>query len=428
MATATLQHRTIENQGVTNSAARTETALAPLLVATDATPGSDAALRAARAIAARTGQAVKLLSVFAPAPIVGAEVQVAISSRSESDQRASVEMELAEQLDRVGISDWPTEIIMGDPAATIAQAAAKLGAELVIMGLGGHELVDRILGDEMVLRVIRLGTTPVLAVAPSFHALPCHALAAVDFSASCGRALELGGKLLQSPGRISLVHVAQQDKDPASWNARDAAYVGTVGRALDRLIAETDVAPGVRFERKVLPGDPADQLLGFVRAYSPDLIIAGSHGHNFLTRLMIGSVSTRLLRESRRSMLIVPPIDAPGYLEELPEERGRFSFYEWAERLEEFSRRNAGRPAILEVIDPEFGAQVEEKGVPFTGASFDPRDGRVHIMCGPASGDGHLTHSISGVTAIQLLKDSSGNDAFLRVAHGRGQTLLALER
>ena len=423
MATATLQHPTTEQFG---SASR-ELELAPLLVATDATTGSDAALRAARAIANRTGQQIKLLAVFAPAPVVGAEVQVALSARSEADQRLALKMELTQQLERVGVPDnWPLEIVMGDPAATIAQAAASHGAEMVIMGLGGHELVDRIFGDEMVLKVLRLGTTPVLAVAPTFHALPCHAIAAVDFSASCGRALALGGQLLSSPGRISLVHVTQPDKDPASWSARDAAYVGTVGRALDRLIAETDVPPGVRFERKVLAGDPAQQLLSYVTAYSPDLVIAGSHGHNFLTRLMIGSVSTRLLRDARRSILIVPPIDAPGFLEEMPEERGRFSFYEWAERLEEFSRRNAGRTAILEVIDPELGAQVAEKGVPFIGASFDPRDGHVHIMSGNASG--HLTRNISGVTGIQVLQDNAGRDAFLRVAHGRGQTLLALER
>ena len=45
-----------------------------------------------------------------------------------------------------------------------------------------------------------------------------------------------------------------------------------------------------------------------------------------------------------------------------------------------------------------------------------------------AGSEGHLTRNISGVTRIQLLKDVNGKDAFLRVAHGRGQTLLALER
>jgi hypothetical protein len=33
-----------------------------------------------------------------------------------------------------------------------------------------------------------------------------------------------------------------------------------------------------------------------------------------------------------------------------------------------------------------------------------------------------------GVKAIQALHDRSGRDLLLRVAHGRGQTLLTLER
>src|SRR5688500_17255796 len=108
MATATLQHPISEQFGTASS----EKTLAPLLVATDATTGSDAALRAARAIAARTGQAVKLLAVFAPAPIVGAEVQVAIATRSESDQRLSIKMELGDQFDRIGVpDDWSVDIV-----------------------------------------------------------------------------------------------------------------------------------------------------------------------------------------------------------------------------------------------------------------------------------------------------------------------------
>ena len=51
MATATLQHPSTEHFGI----ASTARSLAPLLVATDATTGSDAALRAARAVSARTG-------------------------------------------------------------------------------------------------------------------------------------------------------------------------------------------------------------------------------------------------------------------------------------------------------------------------------------------------------------------------------------
>ena len=39
----------------------------------------------------------------------------------------------------------------------------------------------------------------------------------------------------------------------------------------------------------------------------------------------------------------------------------------------------------------------------------------------------HLTRGISNVHAVDVLRDVSGRDRMLRVAHGRGQTLLTLE-
>jgi hypothetical protein len=106
----------------------------------------------------------------------------------------------------------------------------------------------------------------------------------------------------------------------------------------------------------------------------------------------------------------------------------RFAFYAWTERLEEFTRQNLWRRARLEIFDPEIGAQVAEDDVPFMGASFDPRDDRVHLMFGSRNGDRkHLTHSIDGVTAIQILRGRTSG-SYLRIGHGRGQTLLTLER
>ena len=61
-------------------------------------------------------------------------------------------------------------------------------------------------------------------------------------------------------------------------------------------------------ERCVLAGDPARALMRLVNATRPDLIVAGSHGHGFLTRLRLGSVSQRLVRGAQCSVLVAPPL------------------------------------------------------------------------------------------------------------------------
>lgn len=405
-----------------------ETRTGGLLVATDASEESDAALRAAAAIAARTGQAVSLLAVHPLLAIAAVEVQVPATPSMEAEARTALAEQVREQRDRVVPgAEWPVVAITGEPGMTIAAAADGAAASLIIMGLGGHNLFDRLLGDETALRVLRLGKTPVLAVARCFTALPTRVLAAVDFSASSGDALRLAARIIPPGSQLTVAHVLAREADPANWTAVNAAYRGSIGRAMDRMIAESGLGADVAVNRMVLSGDPAKALLRLCQDEAPELVVTGSHGHNFLTRLRLGSVSTKMLRECGCSILVAPPDDAAGYLEEMPEERGRFAFYEWAERLEEFSRRNVGRIATLEVIDPDFGAQVEEVGMPFIGAAFDPRDARVQLMFG-ADRRVHLSKSIAGITAVQLLRDRQGHDRILRVAHGRGQTLLTLER
>ncbi len=404
----------------------------PLVVATDGTVRSDAALRAAHAIAARTNQHVFLLAVHAPLPVMGPDVELAVRPAMDADRREGLLLQVLEQVERVGITDpWPVRVTSGYPAATIAKLARNVDAALIIMGLGGHGVIDRILGDEMVLQVLRVGTVPVLAVAEGFTGLPKRALAAVDFSASSKRAFALGAPLASgAPGSsLTVAHVISVQTDPLNSRAVDPARVGSVERALDNFAAAPAVAKGVAMDRRVLAGDPANALLALVREVHADLIITGSHGHNFLSRLLLGSVSTTLLRKAGCSILVAPPVAEPDLDEELPEVRGRFAFFDWTERLEEFTRRNIWRAARLEVFDPEIGAQVVQRDVSFVGASFDPRDSRVHLMFSSgADVTQHHTHCIDGVTAIQILRNRAGAELHLRIGHGRRQTLLTLER
>lgn len=401
----------------------------PLIVATDATTASDSAVRLAYTLAHRSGRSVIVLSVQTPAPMTAPEMQMAAPPSLEADRREALRAHVRDQLARTEIDEeWPVVVVTGDPAATIVRVAREHDASLVLMGLGEHGLIDRLLGTETVIRVLRLGSIPVFAVAPGFENLPRRVLATTDFSPSSIRAASLAAGIMSPDGTLTVAHVLSEESDAANWQATTAGFNGTLGRAFDLAIARIGIGNPESIERCVLAGDPAKALTRLVNATRPDLIVAGSHGYGFLTRLRLGSVSEKLVRSAKCSLLVAPPEEGPSYLDEVPAATTRFAAYEWSERLEEFTRRNAGSIATLEVIDPDLGAQVEEKGFPFVGASFDPRDGRVQIMVGDFDGDRHLTRSIEGVTAVQVLRDRTGRDMLLRVAHGRGQTLLTLER
>lgn len=405
-------------------------ALGPLLVATDATTASDSAMRLAHTIAQRDGRKVLVLSVQTPAPLTTPEMQMAVPASMEEERREALRAHVRDQMYRTGVGEnWPLTVITGDPSATIVKVAKVNGASLVIMGLGEHGVIDRLLGTETVIRVLRLGIVPVLAVAPGFESLPRRVLATTDFTPSSIRAASLAADIMSPTGTLTLAHVLSEDTDPANWQATTAGFNGPLGRAFDLAIARIGLGNPQSIERCVLAGDPVKALTRLINATRPDLIVVGSHGHGFLTRLRLGSVSQKLVRTAKCSIVVAPPEEGPSFLDEVPAVTTRFAAYEWSERLEEFTRRNAGRTATLEVIDPDLGAQIEEKGFPFVGASFDPRDGHVQIMVGDfGAGERHLTRAIGGVTAVQVMRDRNGRDMLLRVAHGRGQTLLTLER
>jgi nucleotide-binding universal stress UspA family protein len=68
---------------------------------------------------------------------------------------------------------------------------------------------------------------------------------------------------------------------------------------------------GITFDHVVLhhapPQSVGQALLEYADDAGCDLITAGSVQHSRVDRWMVGSVSTELVRDGRRSVLIVPP-------------------------------------------------------------------------------------------------------------------------
>jgi nucleotide-binding universal stress UspA family protein len=401
---------------------------APIVIATDGRDRSDPALIGARVLAG-DDRHCRLVSVVRPLPIVSPEAQLPISADAEAARRGERKRIVRDQLHRLwpDSADLDPEVYDGDAATVIARVANESAAALIIAGLGRHRVIDRLFGDETALRLIRLSTSPVLAAAPGFTQPPRRIIVAVDFSETSLRAARLAIELAAPSAVVYLVHVAPRDSTLDDWGGIRVSYQGDVSDAFRKLREQLTIRAGIVAEETLLHGDPATELLAFAASVNAELIATGSQGHGFVTRMLIGSVTTRVLRCATCSVLSVPhgaAVPRPGVADE------RLSPHAvprpvWSERLDEFTRANVGRRGVLEVDDPEIGAQAQERDYPFLGATYDPHDQRLGLMFGELGDVGrHLTRSIGGVSGIDVLTNDRGRDLALRIAHGSGQTLL----
>lgn len=402
----------------------------PFLVATDGAERSEVALRAAREIAARKDATVQVLTVLDPLPIVTPEIQLPITPEMEAQRRDDRLAAVRAQIARAADAAWPLQIEEGQPMATIADFARNMRARLIIVGLGRHGMMERLFGDETALQLLRLADAPVLAVATSFEPPPRHIVAAIDFSPSSIRALRVAVELADPYATIDLVHVVTRDMSTAVWEQWQKTYSASVLKAFEDVRAEVRIPKTCAVETFLVRGDPSREVLTFADRVNADLICTGSHGHGFFSRMLLGSVATRILRGAHCSVLGVPHpaamnlgVDGLGTGERAA---ARIPRDDWADELSAVTRRNAGRRVTIEVDDPELGSQAQGDDFPLLGIAYDHRDARVEIMLGDAESEGlHLSRGITDVSDIELLRDGNGRDITLCVKHGRGQTLVS---
>jgi nucleotide-binding universal stress UspA family protein len=108
------------------------------------------------------------------------------------------------------------------------------------------------------------------------------------------------------PPREALISVA-----PTAWSGlarelaqvMDAAVAGAEEhlRDLGRLLRHTRRSVAAEVRR----GAPAEQIIAAAEQHGADLIIMGSHGEGDVDRWLLGSVSERIARYARCSVLVV---------------------------------------------------------------------------------------------------------------------------
>jgi nucleotide-binding universal stress UspA family protein len=89
---------------------------------------------------------------------------------------------------------------------------------------------------------------------------------------------------------------------PAAWKFSDRAELLT---SLQRFVA-AESAPGISIETVVREGPAVTGILEQAAATRADLIVMGTHGTSGFERLVLGSVTEKVLRKARCPVLTVP--------------------------------------------------------------------------------------------------------------------------
>ena len=175
------------------------------------------------------------------------------------------------------------------------------------------------------------------AVASGTSQLPTRIVVAVDFSETSLRAARLALEVAAPRATLYLTHVGPRDSMRRDRNGSGTIYKDEVRVALAKMRKQLRVPRGTSVQSVMLHGDPATELLAFASTVGANVIATGSHGHGFITRMIVGSVTTRILRCATCSVLCVPYAAAMTHapMEASPALRREPHRPEWSKRLED---------------------------------------------------------------------------------------------
>jgi nucleotide-binding universal stress UspA family protein len=203
---------------------------------------------------------------------------------------------------------WPVRSVTGDPALCIIAEAASERSELLVIGIHHHGRFEQAMGENTATRVMSRATVPVLGVRPTSAGLPRRILVGTDFGDASREAAHLAANLADPGGRVILVH-ASLPSPIVEEGDEGAALVQREGieHAFLHLTEEISDGKSIQVETVSRTGDAGAQLLAAAALISPDLIAMASQRHHLITRVLLGSVTRRVVREGSWPMLITPP-------------------------------------------------------------------------------------------------------------------------
>ena len=285
-----------------------------LILAVDGSEHSAAAARLVRDLPLPGESSITVLAVLVP---------------RDASNHAGLEQALADTRQILGDikPSVKTELLTGYPAEQISEYAAEHVPDLIVLGAKGRRATLGILLGGVVQQIVEYADDPVLVVRAPYVGVE-RILLVTDGSIHSQRAASyLGDFPIPDLAVVHVVHVMPPIPSPVliarSWPAGSETMTPVPSYETEELLAKqveeeelhgkallADTVNelgnyGIEATGVLLRGDAATEIIQYANQNQIGLIVAGSRGLSRMRRLLLGSLSRKLVHYAGCSVLIV---------------------------------------------------------------------------------------------------------------------------
>lgn len=298
-------------------------ALERLLVPLDFSDASKTALHRGADLARRTGADLHVFHVVPGFEPVDRDAFEDLDPDDQDFYRRvwdRADFDLTRLLTEVGTDDLKVRRVLsyGLPSSLILEYADDQDIDLIVMGTHGRRGLRRFMLGSVAEEVIRRAEIPVLVVpeGASGQRPFMHVLAPTDFSLASRMALPIAADLADRYGaRLDLLHAVEPIPFLGALTGVRSTYdllpeLRTHAEAeLTRIVQDGEEPAFRRSGRYLMEGKASEVIPEFVARHGVDLVVMAKHGLHGVERLVLGSVTERVLRAAPCSVLAVPMDD-----------------------------------------------------------------------------------------------------------------------
>ncbi|MGB4336238.1 MAG: universal stress protein [Chromatiaceae bacterium] len=273
------------------------TQMKSILFATDGSEFSAGAQRLAIALAKRCGARLTVMTIIlSPQDLVGFGTH-GLREQMEREAQALLATVVA-AAETEGVPCL-TQLVYGDqPHQEIINTALELEPDLIVLGRRGKRGLARLMVGHATAHVAGLAPCPVLMV-PRAATLWSHRILLATDGSDHGKAAAQVALDLARDCQLPVTLVS------ATTRSHGAERKAEAQAALEQLLVALKAA-GIEGEAVLADGRPDQVVIETANDRQADLIVVGSHGRGGLGRLLLGSVSERIMGQAQCAVVIVP--------------------------------------------------------------------------------------------------------------------------